>query len=159
MPRLKLTAVAVAAALACLPAAPALAGPWLVPWAVGHAIGAAVRLATLPIIAAGQPPPPVTPAPYWTGYAAPPLRYSSAGYYGPPAYYASPPAYYVPSVGYYGGPQRYYPAFARRIPVPYARSAPLPQPLSRYSASGMRYSGLYGGALFGRTRGFTYRRW
>ena len=157
MPRLKLTNVAaVAVVLAWLPAAPALAGPWLAPWAVGHVIGAALRLATLPLISARQPPP-ATPAPYWTGPAAPPVRDPPAGYYGPPAYYAPPPAYNIPPVGYYGSPQRYYPPLANRIP--YLRSMPLPATFARYSAAGMRYSGRHGGALFNRSRGFAYRRW
>jgi hypothetical protein len=158
MPKLKLTAVAaVVIALASLPAAPALAGPWLAPWAVGHVIGAALRLATLPILAAAQPPPPATSAPYWTGAAAPPMRYGSAGYYGPPAYYAPPRAYNLPPVSYYGGSQRYYPALANR--VPYVRFTPVPEPFARYSVAGMRYSGPYGGAVFSRSRGFAYRRW
>jgi hypothetical protein len=159
MPNLKLTVATVAAVLAWLPAAPAaVAGPWLVPWALGHVIGAAARVATLPIIAASAassagPP----PTPYWTGYAAPPVHYPPAGYYGAPAYYVPPTAYHSAPVGYYGGPQRGYPAYAYRSWAPYVRA--VPQPFARYSVPGMRYSEPYGGAVVARSRDFAYRRW
>ena len=179
MPKFKLPAVsAVAAALASLTAAPAaVAGPWLAPWALGHLIGAAARLASLPIVAAsvassaGQPPPPVAPAPYGAGYAATPAGYAAAGYYAPPAYYVPqpayyvpqpayyvpPPAYYAPSLAYYRGVPRYYAASAYRSPAPYRGTVPLPEPFPRYSVAGMRYSGSYGGAVFSRSRGLTHR--
>jgi len=165
MPKFKLPAVfAVAAVLASLTASPAaVAGPWLAPWALGQVIGAAARLAALPIIAAsaansaGQPPPPVAPAPYGAGYAAAPAGYAAAGYYAPPAYYVPPPAYYAPSLAYYGGAPRYYAASAYRSPAPYRGTVPLPESFSRYSVAGMRYSGSYGGAAFSRSRGLTHR--
>jgi hypothetical protein len=157
MPKLKLTAAAaVAASIAWLTAAPAaIAGPWLAPWALGHVIGAAARLATLPIIAASAASSAGPP---------PPGHYASAGYYGPPAYYAPPAAYYSPPPAYYAppyynGPQAYYPAYAYRTPTPYVAAVPVPGPFHRYSGAGMRYSGAYGGAVFGRSRGLAYRRW
>jgi hypothetical protein len=167
MSTLKLSAAAaVTAALVLLTTAPAaVAGPWLAPFVLGHVIGAAARLATLPIIAAsaassaGQPPPPVTPAPYWAGYAAPPVRYASAAYYGPPAYYVPPPAYYTSPVGYYGRPQRYYPASAYRTVPPYGGAAPRAEAFPRYSVASMRYPDSYGRAVFSRSRGLANRRW
>ena len=155
MPKLKLTEVAaVATALASLPTAPAVAGPWIAPWALGHVIGAAARLATRPIIAAsaasaaGQPRPAAPLA-----YGAPaPLQYAAPSYYGPPAY-GLPPAYYTPRVGYYGAP----PVSVYRNPASYVPAMPLPS--ARYSVTGMRYSGPYGRPVFNRSRGFAYRRW
>lgn len=145
MPKLKLTAVAALATfLASLATAPAaVAGPWLAPLLLGHVIGAAARAATLPMAVASATlgPPPATPAPYWPGYAAPPVPARG--------YYAQQPAYYAPPGHYYGGPRPYYPPSPYRNPAPYGRAM----------ASGIHYPAAYGRAGFGQARGFAYRRW
>jgi hypothetical protein len=166
--RFKLTVLSAATAiLAWMPPSPAAAaGPLLVPWAVGHLIGAAARLAAVPFIAGStmraQAPPSAEAASY---YASPGYYvssgYSPRGYYASPAY-SSPPPYYVPprtAGAYHGWPQYYYPALGYRGPAPYLRPMPqFPDPRRGYSAPGMRYSGPYGGQVFGPSRAFAHRR-
>jgi hypothetical protein len=165
MRTIKLTALAaITAILACLPLTPAAAaGPLFIPWAVGHVIGAAARLATLPLVvasaaSAGAPPayaaaPPYPVTPGYNGvpgaYYAPPVYYRQPGWYAPPGYYGARTPYY--SEPRYSAAPAYHPwagAWGR-----------FPEPRRGYSAPGMRYAGSYGGPGFGRSRGFTYRRW
>jgi hypothetical protein len=164
MGKFKLTALAAAATLACLPVRPAeAAGPLLIaPWALGHVLRAATALATLPLSVAAAASAAPAPAPYFA--AAPAYAAGPAGYYAPPAYY---PTYgYHPAYGYYPRPGGYYvaPSYSRPAPayrgVAYARPMPTFQQASRgYYAPGMRYSGVYGAHLFSPSRGFAYRHW
>ena len=166
MGRIKLTVLAAAVALTCLPVRPVLAAaPVLAaPWVVGHLFRAATALATLPVsIAAAAAPPAQSPAPY---YAAPAYSVRPGGY-APPAYY---PAYghYPPAYGYYPRPGGYYatpqysppPAAYRGSNFAYARPAPTFQQAPRgYYAPSMRYSGLHGAQVLSRSRGFGNRHW
>lgn len=174
--RFKLTVLSAATAtLAWMPSSPAAAaGPLLVPWAVGHLIGAAARLAAVPLIAGSTMRAQGPPSAEAASYNVSPGYYASAGYYAfpgnsPPGYYGSPayfspPPYYIPprpAGAYYGWPQHTYPAPAPgyRGPAPYLRPMPqFPEPRRGYSAPGMRYSGTYGGQVFGPSRAFAHRR-
>jgi hypothetical protein len=166
MGKFKLTVLAAAATLTCLPVRPVeAAGPLLAaPWAVGHLLRAATALATLPLsIAAAAGPAAQSPAPYSAARAYPG---GSGGYYAPPAYYPTygyHPAYgyYPRSGGYYAAPSYSYPPPAYRRPaLAYARPMPTFQQAPRgYYAPGMRYSGVYGAHVFSPSRGFGYRHW
>jgi len=154
------------ASFAFLPLTPAAAaGPLLVPWALGHVIGAAARLATLPLVVASA-----ASAGVLSPYAAAPAYYAAAPNYNavPGAYYYAPPYYRQPGyapTGYYAAPAPYYAAARYPIaqvyrPATFAGSwGRYPEAHRGYSAAGMRYAGSYGGQVFGRSRGFSYRRW
>jgi hypothetical protein len=157
------------ATFAFLPLTPAAAaGPLLVPWAIGHVIGAAARLATLPLVvasaaSAGVPGPYAGAPAYAPNYNAvpgsyyPPPYYRQPGY-APSAYYAAPAPYYAAPVPYYAAPR--YPIAQVYRPATFAGSwGRYPEPHRGYSAPGMRYAGSHGGQVFGRSRGFSYRRW
>ena len=150
--------------LACLPITPAAAaGPLFIPWAVGHVIGAAARLATLPLVIASAATAGAPPA-YGaaTAYAAAPgYNTVSGAYYAPPMYYRQP-GWSVPP-GYYAAPTPYYPE-PRYSAAPFYRPSAgawgrFPEARRGYSAPGMRYAGSHGGQIFGRSRGFSSRRW
>jgi hypothetical protein len=118
MARLKqiLLGSAAAAAIACVPIAPALAGGGygpLHPWGVGRGlVGAAVGLATLPLAIAAAV---VTGGAASAGGAAvapyPAPAYGGYGYgygYAPRAVYPAPPVYGVPRAAYYPPVRNYY---------------------------------------------------
>jgi hypothetical protein len=156
MGKFKLTVLAAAAVLTCLPLRPALAaGPLLAaPWAVGHLFRAAAALATLPLsIAAAAAPAAQAPAPY---YAAPAYPVGPRGYYAPPAYY--PPYGYPRYGGYYTAPA-YSPSRAAYRAVTYPRMPMFQQAPRGYYAPAMRYSGFHGAQLFSPPRGSGYRHW
>ncbi len=128
MARLKqiLLTGAAAAAIACVPLAPALAGGGygpVRPWGVGRGlVGAVVGLATLPlaiasaVVTGGAAL--VTGGAAVSPYPAPPYGGYGYGYgygYAPRAAYPAPPVYAVPRAayltparGYYYGPRPYY---------------------------------------------------
>jgi len=146
MPGLRQTALAAttAAALVCIPIAPAAAaGPLLLaPWALGHVISAATRLATLPFAVASA-------AQTLASYPPPGYGAGRPGYYAAPDYYARAPAYYPGPQAYYP-PVRYY-DYARTTPRYYA------PPRGDY-APRARYSGSYGSHVSYGSGGFAYRR-
>jgi hypothetical protein len=113
---------AAAAALACIPIAPAEAGihgGHFHPWLLGHGVvGAVLGLATLPLAIAssviesagsqGADGPRAAyypPAPAY--YAAPQAVYAPRAYYAPRPYYAQRP-YYAPHANYYAPRPNYY---------------------------------------------------
>ncbi len=105
---------AAAAAIACVPFAPALAGGGygpLHPWGVGRGLfGAAVALATLPlaiasaVVTGGEAVAPYPGPAYAGGYGYAPR----AVYPAPPVYVVPRAAYYPPVRGVYYGPRPYY---------------------------------------------------
>jgi hypothetical protein len=165
MPGIKqaLLGSAAAAALACVPMAPAAAGVHgfghVHPFGLGRGLfGAVLGLATLPIaiasavLSAGADA--SSQAPAYGG--APPA-------YAPPAY--APQPAYAPRPAYYPAPQTYYAppaAYAPRVPVYY------PQPRAYYAAPPAYYAprpnyaprpayyGGYGGRVSYRSGGYAY---
>jgi hypothetical protein len=146
---------AAAAALACVPMAPAAAGVHgfghVHPFGLGRGLfGAVLGLATLPIaiasaaLSAGADaaPPAYAPQP---GYAPQPAYAPRPAYYpAPQTYYAPPAAYYPRAPAYYPQPRAYY-AAPPAYYAPRANYAPRPA-----------YTGGYGGRVSYRSGGYAY---